>query len=89
MHIDEYSDEELEQEIARRKTAATIVSIPIMFQTPDFQPLITICISYIQEIAKGEEGRTKDFDHYIYETAMECVYGKEVWDWINKHEHSC
>lgn len=23
-------------------------------------------------------------DHWIYEAAMEAVYGKDVWTWVNK-----
>lgn len=28
----------------------------------------------------------KDFEHFVYELAMEAVYGEEYWDWYKENE---
>ena len=44
--------------------------------------LISQCQGYIEEIDTG--GRVdEDTEHYIFEAAMECFFGKDVWKWIN------
>jgi 5-methylcytosine-specific restriction endonuclease McrBC regulatory subunit McrC len=48
---------------------------------PDFESLIKACEHYLNNIEKGKQ--RDDDQHYIYEAAMECIYGKEVWDFIN------
>lgn len=44
--------------------------------------LISVCDTYLTEV---ESGNSEDSDtpHYIFEKAMELVYGKEVWKYIN------
>lgn len=58
--------------------------IPIPLVNPDFNSLIEMAKSHIQEI--HETGLTdEDADHWFYEEAMNCIYGKNVWKWINKN----
>mgnify|MGYP001218571265 CR=1 FL=1 len=47
----------------------------------DFKPLIKICEEYIKCLKEGEY--FKDADHYIFETALECIFGENIWKWIN------
>lgn len=43
--------------------------------------LILICQEYIDTLTKN--GYVKDdFDHYIFECAMETVYGKDIWKYV-------
>lgn len=46
--------------------------------------LSEICEQYIKFIDNDEEySEDNDNDHYIFECAMETMYGENVWDWIN------
>jgi hypothetical protein len=64
-------------------------SAPKQFSNPDFTELKRICDEYIQEVAEGEyadaEGECvlADLCHYIFEAAIEALYGEEIWDFIN------
>jgi len=56
---------------------------PVMIEKPDYTNLKKICQDYIDSIANNEYV-DDDFDHYIYETAIETFFGKEVWQFINR-----
>jgi flagellar biosynthesis chaperone FliJ len=47
----------------------------------NLQPLINICTEYVETGDYNNE--RDDLEHYIFETALEMVYGKEVWNYIN------
>lgn len=47
------------------------------------ESLMNICGEYLTEVEKGES-EDSDTPHFIFETALECVYGKEVWEWIRE-----
>lgn len=57
---------------------------PKPFKKIDIEPLKKICVAYIEAIHKRE--RFKDGKHYIYEQAMMCIFGEEVWEWINEQD---
>lgn len=61
---------------------------PKPIYSPDFAPLIEYCEKYM-EMVKNPEHMLKDPEHYIYEIAVNCVYGKNkdsgVRDFINKN----
>lgn len=76
-NLSEYSADDLQAELERRKNHR-----PKRLQDINVQPLIDIVEEYITAIA--EEKRMKDAEHYIYEAAIECVYGKGIFDWINE-----
>lgn len=46
-------------------------------KNPDFSGLIAICKSHIKELGTDEEN--DDDEHYIYEAALEAIYGNNVW----------
>jgi hypothetical protein len=48
----------------------------------DYSKVKKECEVHIQEIADGKVDT--DAEHWIYEAAMEAVYGKDVWNWVNK-----
>ena len=82
MKLTRLSTEELEAELARRKELEEGVPSPL--KLADFSKLQQQVIAAVQGLVKN--GRPpKDFEHYIYEAAMEAVYGKDFWAWWNKH----
>lgn len=57
---------------------------PEQLEEIDLSGLKAICQSYIDAIA--EDGYAYDEYHdYIFETAMETLFGGKVWDFINNN----
>jgi hypothetical protein len=54
---------------------------PKQIEEPSLSALKKACKEYIDSLADGEYDR--EDEHYIYEAAMEAMYGKEVWEYIN------
>jgi hypothetical protein len=52
--------------------------IPQSKENIDWRPLIDICRDYSEGTEK------KDGEYYIFETAMECIFGKEIWKQLEK-----
>lgn len=77
------SNDELRQEIERRKIALTKPD-QILFSLTDESmfKLQKRCQFYIDSLAGGE--RYKDPEEHIFEAAIELCFGKNIWDWINK-----
>jgi hypothetical protein len=81
MSLSKYSDDELRKELERREK---VRSVPAPKPKPDFTNLILEAEEGIRSIVKeGHPG--KDFEHYIFETAMQCIFGPDVWDWWNEN----
>jgi len=59
---------------------------PKQLENPDFKKLKESCLEYIQEIANSGYIKDDDLDHYIFEDALEAIYGKDIWDFINYEE---
>lgn len=57
---------------------------PQPLQNPDFSELITLCQYHLNSIEKNGPNDDSDKEHYIYETALEAVFGQDVWQWINR-----
>ena len=85
-HYD-FTTEELEKELERRKKEEEQKTIPIpKISNINMEPLIKICIDHINNL---DNGNTSDSDQaYIYETAIECVFGKDIWPWV-RSKKSC
>ena len=62
----------------------TIVSRPRPLDDIDFKPLIKMLESNMNDIVKGNY-HDDDDDHYIWETAMKCVYGRDIFNWYNEN----
>lgn len=60
------------------------MSILTPVENPDYSMLIKTCEHYIKDIS--ETGYSKDSKHYIYEQAMQAIYGKDCWNWINLND---
>jgi len=46
--------------------------------------LVRLCSQYIDDILSGD--LDSDLEHYIFEEAMEVVFGRDVWKWINENQ---
>ena len=84
-YIDEYTTEAIEEELERRKKLQEQREKPTQLESFDLGPLMKIGEEYIEFLMSDDHGEGSEWDHYIYETAVEMLYGKDVWDWINKH----
>jgi len=81
MKLTKLSTEELKAELARRE-AAEVAPSPL--KLADFSKLQKQVIDVVQGVVRDGHP-SKDFQHYIYEAAMEAVYGKDIWEWWNQH----
>lgn len=70
--------EMLAAEIERRKKAAA-ASLPLRRSPPDFQRLIE-CINLGERDLLEKKYQDDDFDHYVYEAAMDAIY-VDYWGW--------
>jgi hypothetical protein len=62
------------------------LAVPVAKEQPDFKALIEYLQYGLDTMA--ECGRPpKDFDHYVFETALEAVYGQNVWKWYNSFDY--
>ncbi len=81
MAITRYSDKELEAELVKRERAKKVRD-PLPLHLMDFTALITnveLCI-----LARIKSGRRDTDDvQYIFEDAVEAVYGKGVFEELN------
>jgi len=78
-----YSDQELYDEMKRREEEKKKKAKPKSLVPMDGEKLINICEKYIDDLDK-QGWVDDDMQHYIFETAMETVYSKTVWDWIKE-----
>lgn len=74
-----FTDEQLRAELERRRLGAR----PQPKQNPDFGPLIQMLEDDIAEMEQTKH-RDDDISHYVYESALKCLYGPDVFKWINK-----
>ena len=53
----------------------------------DLSALKEICQNYIDFVDNDEKyHEDNDYDHCIFEIAMETIFGKEVWNFINNRQ---
>lgn len=78
MMLDNFSDEELQNELRKRSEK------PKQLAEFDLLLLTETCGEYIDRIASGKYHEDDDIKHYIFECAIETIYGKDVWKWINR-----
>lgn len=77
---------QLEKELEEAKKQEIPQPLPSPLPSPYFNPLIKMCESHIASIA--EKGYADEDDkHYIFECALESIYGKNVWSWYNKNNN--
>jgi hypothetical protein len=77
--INDYTIEELEKIIEDKKRNKA--KRPKLNYNPDYAQLISLCIEIMDKIDAGIDD--KNNISYVYETAMETLYGEDVWEWID------
>lgn len=83
MSLDDYSDNELELEMERRKELRKRAPEPLAIEKIELDLILNGCITYIEALNSSAHG-LDDIEHYIFERAMEAVFGKDVWEWVNE-----
>ncbi len=78
--LDQFSDGELEAEVTRREKIRSAPPIPLGLT--DWEPVANLALDYINILKRGE--RVGDYEHFIFESVMVAIYGKDVWEWVNK-----
>jgi len=84
MPIEDFTNDELRNEIKKREVAATK---PEALRTDEIFPgdiraLRGMCQDYINCLANNE--RYKDVENHFFEHCISMFFGASVWDWINK-----
>ena len=80
------STDELEAELERRKREKSESEKPkLITENVDLSGLIMTCQEYIDCLHNDNYCDREDSEHYIYEEALKALYGKSIFDWINKH----
>lgn len=81
-------DDILQAEVERRQSKKRLDEIPKLqvYPEPDdpIRPLMDLCYSYISQLAEEEPYDDEKVKDYIFEAAIECFFGKDVWIWIKK-----
>jgi len=72
-----FSIEDLELEIRRRKR-----KIPLPIDQMNWTPVVD-CIEEGINALQDEGFEGEDFEGFVFEAAMEVVYGKDVWKWYS------
>lgn len=80
MSLKNYTKKELEKELERRQKME--LNKPKLLQEMDFKELIEMCKDFLNQIEK-ENYYSEELEHYIFEKAIESVFGKNVWEYIN------
>lgn len=81
LELEKFSDEDLAKELKRRGVKPVK---PHPVDKPDFFEVIETCKAYIDQLDLNGYA-DEDFPHYVFESAMEAVYGKGIFDrYINR-----
>jgi len=80
--LETFDTEQLEAELARRKEEAERQAMPVPLDNPDWSVVTKYCKGYIEDLHTKGYTHTDD-KQYIFEAAMNAVFGKNVWQWIN------
>lgn len=79
-----FSDGELKAELERRAQRAKERDKPQQVENPNLTKLREVCQEYIDELADGNKHEAGDYREYIYEAALECIFGEGVFVWTNE-----
>ncbi len=79
-------DDDLQEEIERRKAkqeALDALARPHPLEIPDWATLIKMVVKHVGKELSGQE-EDDDIENYIYEQAVESVYGPDIFDAIGE-----
>lgn len=84
--LTDFTDEELAAEIKRRaedKKKPPSAKPPRNVNWNKVYDYITNTVTDMYRAIKNDEGADlpKDFEHWIYEMALEAIYGEDIWKW--------
>lgn len=86
--IDDIPDDKIEIAILQCEKALQKNSVPIdkpiQLKEINLEILRKTCQDYIDFIYSNEYHEDNDYTHYIYEAAMQSIFGENVFDIINK-----
>lgn len=85
MDIKDFTPEELQEELNRRDTLEKLANKPQPLEDPDLTGLKSSVTEYINSIYDGTHHEDSDVSHYIFEEALKCIYGEDIFDWIKKN----
>ena len=68
----------LHQELDRRKAPQPTIRREMAGR---FEDVFDMCVEHVKAL-NGEGSDIKDLEHYMYEKAMEAVYGTKIWEWV-------
>jgi hypothetical protein len=78
--LGDVATKDLEAELERRKKKSNKPPRPL--EKPDFTKLHAMILQGVHTSFENEH-QDEDFEHFVYEEAMEAVYGKDYWNWRN------
>ena len=58
---------------------------PMPVETFNWKETENLCRDYIKALTDRKSHHTR-LKQYIFEAAVEAVYGNEIWEWINEME---
>lgn len=79
--ITAFTDEELEAEMDRREAEREAAKRPKPIENPDFSILLDNCAEYIKQLSANGY-YDDDLKDYVFEAAVEAIYGRDIWDWV-------
>ena len=82
MNLDKFTKEELEAELRRRNKNQRDADKPQQIDDPSLTNLRSMCQKYIDHISERDP-IDDDLKHYIFEAALEALFGADVWDFVN------
>jgi hypothetical protein len=57
--------------------------VPERLEEMNFSTLIESCVNYIHDL--NDSGWVdEDYPHYVFEEAMKCVFGEDIFTWITR-----
>lgn len=82
----DFSTEELEAEIKRRKDIkpSALPLYSVNYPSVNYDDLYNYTVSIIDGLDAGE-GLPDDFESVCFEKAAEAVYGKDIWKWWRRN----
>ena len=85
MDLSNASDIDLKEELAKREKLAKEKAKPKPLSDPNYTDLFQCCEQYINYLHHGNHTTNGIYDlkQWIFESAMETIYGPDIWMWIN------
>jgi hypothetical protein len=79
--LNNFTSDELAEELERRKK---LREIPEKLKMMDWSPVINMLEEEVKDRYNGAYNLDNDNPQYVYESAMQVVYGEDIWKKLNK-----